>query len=233
MLLLGTFITFILFTRSQKFVFVRWWRAPEILIDWERYNEKVDIWSIGCIMAELILLRPVFRGADSFDQLNRILEILGTPDTAILREICTAGLYKDSNKRIWSWRAFSPLTRSNYIYIRTFLEMFDYIVQLTPRPRQDFNQLFGFQYDTATQPPISGVSPQGIWITELRNESVAFNWSDYRCWFTWSSVIIWSTSTSNCCRSSRWTVIINPSIRFICIEIIFKSIHSLKSCTIL
>jgi hypothetical protein len=43
-------------------------------------------------MAQLILLRPVFPGKDHIDQLNKIFEILGTPDTATLNEICTAGL---------------------------------------------------------------------------------------------------------------------------------------------
>jgi hypothetical protein len=43
-------------------------------------------------MAELILRRPVFRGSDSVDQLNRIFDIIGTPNLATLNEICTSGL---------------------------------------------------------------------------------------------------------------------------------------------
>ncbi len=70
------------------------------MLSWERYDEKLDIWSVGCIMAELILLRTLFRGVDSFDQLKKILEILDTPDITTLREICTTGLYKDSHQRI-------------------------------------------------------------------------------------------------------------------------------------
>jgi serine/threonine protein kinase len=70
-------------------IFVRWWRAPEIFINWEQYDEKLDIWSVGCIMAELILLRPIFRGLDHIDQLNKIFNILGTPDLTTLNEICT------------------------------------------------------------------------------------------------------------------------------------------------
>jgi hypothetical protein len=50
-------------------------------------------------MAELILLRAVFRGSDYIDQLNEIFEVLGTPDTATLNEICTPGLYTNSNER--------------------------------------------------------------------------------------------------------------------------------------
>jgi hypothetical protein len=40
--------------------------------------------------------------------------------------------------------------------------MYDFIVQLAPTPTVDFNHLFGFQYGIPTEPPISGVSPQGI-----------------------------------------------------------------------
>jgi hypothetical protein len=40
--------------------------------------------------------------------------------------------------------------------------MYDYIVQLTPQPQVDFNELFGFQYENPTEPPTSGVSSQGI-----------------------------------------------------------------------
>ncbi len=52
------------------------------------------MWSAGCIMAELILLEPVFRGSDYIDQLNKIFNILGTPNLATLNEICTTGSYK-------------------------------------------------------------------------------------------------------------------------------------------
>jgi len=48
-------------------------------------------------MAELILLRPLFRGSDHIDQLNKIFDIIGTPDLATLDDICTLGLYKKTN----------------------------------------------------------------------------------------------------------------------------------------
>ncbi len=43
-------------------------------------------------MAELILLRPIFRGEDYIDQLDKIIDVLGTPDSVTLNEICTPGL---------------------------------------------------------------------------------------------------------------------------------------------
>ncbi|CAF4442780.1 unnamed protein product, partial [Rotaria magnacalcarata] len=70
------------------YVATRWWRAPEVFINWERYDEKVDIWSVGCIMAELILLKPLFAGTDHIDQLTKIFDIVGTPNLATLDEVC-------------------------------------------------------------------------------------------------------------------------------------------------
>ncbi len=99
MYLLGMPIILILFSVLQKRVFTRWWRAPEIYVNWEQYNEKVDIWSVGCIMAELILLRPLFPGLDHIDQLHKIFNIIGTPNRDIVPEICTGGLYRNSNLR--------------------------------------------------------------------------------------------------------------------------------------
>ena len=46
------------------YVATRWYRAPEIMLNWMHYNQTVDIWSVGCIMAELLTGRPLFPGDD-------------------------------------------------------------------------------------------------------------------------------------------------------------------------
>ncbi|KAL4425063.1 hypothetical protein ABPG77_001841 [Micractinium sp. CCAP 211/92] len=64
-----------------------WYRAPELLLDAKHYTGAIDVWAVGCIMAELLLLRPLFQGEerkgsqDVFqdDQLNRIFAALGHP----------------------------------------------------------------------------------------------------------------------------------------------------------
>ncbi|CAF3937389.1 unnamed protein product [Rotaria sordida] len=53
-----------------------------------RIDKNSNITSIGCIMAEIILLRPVFRGTNHIDQLDKIFDIIGTPDLVILNDIC-------------------------------------------------------------------------------------------------------------------------------------------------
>ncbi len=57
-----------------------WYRAPEILLGSRRYSTPIDIWSIGCIFAEMTMLRPLFPGDSEIDELLRIFRLLGTPD---------------------------------------------------------------------------------------------------------------------------------------------------------
>ena len=68
-----------------------WYRAPEVLLG-TTYATPVDVWSCGCIFAELMSRKPLFPGLNESDQLSRILGVLGTPpeeewpkDTDVLR----------------------------------------------------------------------------------------------------------------------------------------------------
>ncbi|XP_022079981.1 cyclin-dependent kinase 1-like [Acanthaster planci] len=56
-----------------------WYRAPEVLLGSPRYSTPVDVWSIGCIFAEMVTKRPLFHGDSEIDQLFRIFRTLGTP----------------------------------------------------------------------------------------------------------------------------------------------------------
>jgi p38 MAP kinase len=69
------------------YVATRWYRAPEIMLNWMHYNQTVDIWSVGCIMAELITSRTLFPGTDHIDQLLRIMTLCGTPDEEFMKKI--------------------------------------------------------------------------------------------------------------------------------------------------
>ena len=62
-----------------KYVTTRWYRAPELLLQWDTYNKSMDIWSIGCIFAELIDKKTLFQGKETSEQIELILSILGTP----------------------------------------------------------------------------------------------------------------------------------------------------------
>lgn len=61
------------------YVATRWYRAPEILLGSTRYTKAVDMWAVGCILAEMLSGRPAFPGTSTMNQLDRILEITGPP----------------------------------------------------------------------------------------------------------------------------------------------------------
>ncbi|KAF3022015.1 Mitogen-activated protein kinase [Neopestalotiopsis sp. 37M] len=70
-----------------EYVATRWYRAPEIMLSFQSYTKAIDVWSVGCILAELLGGRPFFKGRDYVDQLNQILHILGTPNEETLCRI--------------------------------------------------------------------------------------------------------------------------------------------------
>lgn len=55
----------------------RWFRAPELLYGSTDYGLEVDLWSLGCIFAELLTLKPLFPGTSDIDQLGRIISVMG------------------------------------------------------------------------------------------------------------------------------------------------------------
>lgn len=60
-----------------------WYRAPELLLCTKEYSTPIDMWSVGCIFAELLLMNALFPGKSEVDQLNRIFKDLGTPNETI------------------------------------------------------------------------------------------------------------------------------------------------------
>ncbi|XP_034753852.1 serine/threonine-protein kinase ICK-like isoform X1 [Etheostoma cragini] len=61
------------------YVSTRWYRAPEVLLRSTSYSSPIDQWAIGCIMAELYTLRPLFPGSSEVDTIFKVCQVLGTP----------------------------------------------------------------------------------------------------------------------------------------------------------
>ena len=62
----------------------RWYRAPEAILSPDNYDKPVDIWSIGCILAELLGRQPLFPADNNLDELQKIISVLGSPSEADL-----------------------------------------------------------------------------------------------------------------------------------------------------
>lgn len=66
------------------YVVTRWYRAPEVVLLASEYTKSIDVWSVGCILCELIGRKPIFCGKDHLDQIKKILQVIGTPTEADL-----------------------------------------------------------------------------------------------------------------------------------------------------
>merc|ERR1719189_3109296 len=75
-----------------EYVCTRWYRAPEVLCSWTDYSASIDMWSIGCIFAEMHTCQPLFPGTNTQDQLHLVICLLGSPQgdeiTKIPHEKC-------------------------------------------------------------------------------------------------------------------------------------------------
>lgn len=60
-------------------VATRWYRSPEMLLGSKAYTKQTDVWSVGCIIAELMIGEPLFAGESTLNQLQKILEFSGIP----------------------------------------------------------------------------------------------------------------------------------------------------------
>jgi len=65
--------------KLTDYVATRWYRAPEILLGSTKYTKAVDMWSVGCILAELIVGKPIFPGTSTLNQIEKVLELIGMP----------------------------------------------------------------------------------------------------------------------------------------------------------
>jgi len=70
-----------------EYVCTRWYRAPEVLCSWTDYTSAIDIWSIGCIFAEMLARKPLFPGHNTQHQLQLIITFTGSPGNEELVKI--------------------------------------------------------------------------------------------------------------------------------------------------
>ncbi|XP_022654772.1 mitogen-activated protein kinase HOG1-like [Varroa jacobsoni] len=84
------------------YVCSRWYRAPELLLRNKNYDCKVDLWSVGCVLGEMLLLRPLFVGSDTVDQLAAIRDVIGAPteeELIAMQPTCQYNLYPKPKRR--------------------------------------------------------------------------------------------------------------------------------------
>lgn len=65
----------------------RCYRAPELIFGNTEYTTQIDMWSIGCVLAEMLMMKPLFQGDSNIDQLVEIIKFLGCPSTKEILEM--------------------------------------------------------------------------------------------------------------------------------------------------
>ena len=76
-----------------------WYRSPEVLLGTSKYSLAVDLWSVGCIMAELAARKPLFVGDSEIGQLFKIFKVLGTPTESSFPGVTQLKDYKETFPR--------------------------------------------------------------------------------------------------------------------------------------
>ena len=69
------------------YVVTRWYRAPEVIYSQRQYTAAVDVWSVGCIFAELIRRRPLMPASNEQEQMMMITELIGKPSDALIEQV--------------------------------------------------------------------------------------------------------------------------------------------------
>ncbi|PIC46933.1 hypothetical protein B9Z55_006453 [Caenorhabditis nigoni] len=139
-----------------QYVSTRWYRAPEILFSMVEYDTKVDLWSAGCIFAEMLLRRQLFPGKDSVSQIKMIVYYLGNPEDEVINKI-SSQLVRDS---IEACGRKTPLPFSA-IFPKASPEardMVSYLLQISPWRRYSADQIlqhpFMAQYHNEQYEPL-------------------------------------------------------------------------------
>ncbi|RHW68797.1 protein kinase [Trypanosoma brucei equiperdum] len=102
------------------YVTMRWYRAPELVMEDKRYSAQIDVWGVGSILGELLGARPLFQGKDRVNQLDKIIDVIGTPSEEDINSIGSTAAQKYLKKK-----SFRPAPDWASVYPRASPEALD------------------------------------------------------------------------------------------------------------
>ncbi|XGW11907.1 hypothetical protein V3C99_012963 [Haemonchus contortus] len=127
-----------------QYVATRWYRAPELLFSMIDYDTKVDMWSAGCIFAEMIMRRQIFPGKDGVSQVKMIVYYLGTPEERVMSQITSdivlGWIESCGKKEPLPWSAILPKASAEA------LEVIDKLLQISPWNRSNAEEVLALPY---------------------------------------------------------------------------------------
>lgn len=127
---------------STPYVATRWYRAPELLLMWDTATKAIDVWSVGCIFAELLGRKTLFPGQNYLNQLDLILDVLGTPDEDQVRGCEKAKTYL----RQLPWRPKKPFSQLYPHANRDALDLLERLLDFNPETRITVEEALAHRY---------------------------------------------------------------------------------------
>jgi mitogen-activated protein kinase 15 len=126
------------------YVATRWYRAPEILLGSTNYSKEADMWSVGCILAELLCGKALFPGKSTLNQLNKILEVTGKPSkediVSIQSEVAFTMLESLPAIKTKNWNLTFPTATADEI------DLLKGLLKFNPNHRLTIDQALSHKY---------------------------------------------------------------------------------------
>ena len=130
-----------------QLVVTLWYRAPELLLGTRAYSFEVDVWSLGCIFAELLTLEPLFQGKNEVDELSLIFALLGTPTNESWSGFRSLPNAKALHPVLSKANSVSSLTAGKFPYLSTSgLRLLSSLLSLNPSNRPTADEVLGHKY---------------------------------------------------------------------------------------
>eukprot|EP00163_Fabomonas_tropica_P015166 TRINITY_DN2770_c0_g1_i2.p1 TRINITY_DN2770_c0_g1~~TRINITY_DN2770_c0_g1_i2.p1 ORF type:complete len:369 (+),score=75.72 TRINITY_DN2770_c0_g1_i2:386-1492(+) len=134
-----------------EYVATRWYRAPEIMLSWKEYTRAIDVWSVGCIFAELLGRKALFPGKDYIHQLNLITDVIGSPTE---EDIANIGSEKARNYiRSMPYKVKIPFGKIYPNASPAALDLLDKMLTFDPRKRISTEECLAHPYLSALHDP--------------------------------------------------------------------------------
>jgi len=149
----------------------RWYRAPEAILSPEDYKKPVDIWSIGCILAELLGRQPLFPADNNLDELQKIISVLGSPSESDLEYINDTKIKTFVNRLAKRTKQSFNLMFSNANPVA--LDLLGKMLTFSPKKRYTVEQCISHPYFEGLHDPEQEPTAESIFDFSFDKESLS------------------------------------------------------------